>query len=38
MHDDMLTVGLGQIAPVWMDRAATLAKVSDTVSDAAARG
>ncbi|MEL7449589.1 MAG: carbon-nitrogen hydrolase family protein [Pseudomonadota bacterium] len=32
-----LRVGLGQISPVWFNREATLAKVCDTVSDAAAQ-
>ncbi|MFK7885520.1 MAG: carbon-nitrogen hydrolase family protein [Gammaproteobacteria bacterium] len=35
---DQLRVGLGQIAPVFLDREATLAKVCDTISDAAAKG
>src|SRR4051812_1965563 len=34
---DQLTVGLAQIAPVWLDRAATLAKVVDWITEAAAR-
>ncbi len=38
MSKDSLTVGLAQIAPVWFDREATLGKVADTISDAAARG
>lgn len=35
---DTLTVGLAQIAPVWLDRAATLAKVVDWIGQAAAAG
>jgi nitrilase len=35
---DTLTIGLAQIAPVWLDRAATLAKVSSYVEQAAAKG
>ena len=35
---DKLTVGLAQIAPVWLDREATLAKVVDWVGQAAAAG
>jgi nitrilase len=34
-HDDTLTVGLAQIAPVWLDRDATLAKVTDWIGRAA---
>ena len=33
--DSVLTIGLAQIAPVWMDRAATLAKVESYVDHAA---
>ncbi len=33
---DKLTVGLAQIAPVWLDREATLAKVEDWIGRAAA--
>ena len=33
-----LTLGLAQIAPVWLDRAATLAKAGSYVEQAAARG
>ena len=33
--DEQLTVGLAQIAPVWLNREATLAKVADYVSQAA---
>jgi nitrilase len=36
--DDVLTVGVAQIAPVWLDRTATLEKMASFVSDAAARG
>lgn len=35
---DTLTVGLAQIAPVWLDRDATLAKVVDWIGRAAAQG
>lgn len=35
---DLLTVGLAQIAPVWLDREATLAKVVQQVQAAAAAG
>ena len=35
---DLLTVAVAQIAPVWLDRDATLAKVVDWVGQAAARG
>ena len=35
---ETLTVGLAQIAPVWLDRPATTAKILDTVREAAARG
>jgi len=35
---DKLTVGLAQIAPVWLDREATLAKVVDWIGRAAAAG
>jgi len=35
---DKLTVGLAQIAPVWLDREATLAKVVDWIGQAAAAG
>ena len=38
MAKDTLTVGLGQIAPVWFHRQATLAKVQQTVSEAGDRG
>lgn len=35
---DGVTVGLAQIAPVWLDRVATLEKVASFVGDAAAAG
>jgi nitrilase len=35
---DKLTVGLAQIAPIWLDRNATLAKVIDWIDRAAAAG
>jgi len=35
---NVLTVGLAQIAPVWLDRAATLAKVNSYVKQAALQG
>ena len=35
---DKLTVGLAQIAPVWLDRDATLTKVVDWIGQASARG
>jgi nitrilase len=35
---NLLNVGVAQIAPVWLDRAATLAKVNSYVEQAAARG
>ena len=34
----MITIGLAQIAPVWFDREKTLAKVCDSVTEAAAAG
>jgi len=34
---DQLNVAVAQIAPVWLNREATLAKVSDAISDAAAQ-
>ena len=37
-NKDLLTVGLAQVAPVWLDRDATVAKVADWVGRAAARG
>ncbi len=36
--DDTLTIGLAQIAPVWLDREATLAKVLQAVTEAADQG
>ncbi|MCO6451379.1 MAG: carbon-nitrogen hydrolase family protein [Caldilineales bacterium] len=36
--DETLTIGLAQIAPVWLDRAATLAKVLQRMAEAAAQG
>ena len=38
MENSTLTVGLAQIAPVWFDREKTLAKVCDSVADAATAG
>jgi len=35
---DSLTIGLAQIAPVWLDRAETLSKILDKVSEAAKAG
>lgn len=35
---DSLTIGLAQIAPVWLDRAATLSKILGKVSEAAEAG
>lgn len=35
---DALCIGIAQIAPVWLDREATLAKVADSVSTAAKEG
>lgn len=35
---DTLTIALAQIAPVWFDREKTLAKVCDSISDAAGNG
>lgn len=37
MKSETLTVGLAQIAPVWLDRDRTVAKVADWVRQAAAR-
>lgn len=34
---ETLTVGLAQIAPIWLDRDRTVAKVADWVGQAAAR-
>ena len=38
MDHNLLTVGLAQIAPVWLDRERTLAKVNTYVEDAAKQG
>ncbi len=38
INPDQLTVGLAQIAPVWLDRSATLGKVAATVERAASSG
>lgn len=35
---EVLRAGFAQISPVWLDRAATLAKVKDSISDAAQQG
>ena len=35
---DLLTIGLAQIAPVWLDRSATLEKVCQSIEQAAAQG
>lgn len=35
--EDRLTVGVAQIAPVWLDRVATLAKVDQAIEKAAAQ-
>ncbi|MBK6724015.1 MAG: hypothetical protein IPG58_12375 [Acidobacteria bacterium] len=35
---DTLKIALGQIAPVWFDRTRTLAKVSDSIVEAASSG
>ena len=37
-EDSQLTVGLAQIAPVWLNRDATLAKVGDWARKAADEG
>jgi nitrilase len=36
-NDETLTIGLAQIAPVWLDRTRTLDKVVDVIDQAAAR-
>jgi len=36
--EDSLLVGLAQIAPIWLDRSATLSKVADIIDLAAAQG
>ncbi len=38
MENSLLTIGLAQIAPVWFDREKTLAKVCESVAEAAAAG
>jgi len=38
MSDNSLTVGIAQIAPVWLDRRATLDKVIGWIGEAAAQG
>jgi nitrilase len=38
MSNKLLTVGLAQIAPVWLDRQATLAKVTDWIDKAGKAG
>ena len=38
MNDGILTVGLAQIAPVWLDRDKTIDKVTAWIADAASRG
>jgi nitrilase len=38
MAVDSLTVGLAQIAPIWLDREATAAKVNSYVEEAARQG
>jgi nitrilase len=38
MTDEKLTVGLAQIAPIWLDRKATTAKISEWVVKAASDG
>ncbi len=37
-NKDLLTVGLAQITPVWLDREATLAKIADYINQAADQG
>lgn len=37
-HDDQLTVAIAQMAPVWLDRQATLARVIAWIGEAAASG
>jgi len=36
--EDLLTVGLAQIAPIWLDRGATLSKIMSYVEKAAGEG
>ena len=38
MNNDTLQVGLAQIAPVWLDRDATLGKVAEWIAKAADEG
>ena len=38
MNDKKLSVGLAQIAPVWLDRQATLAKITDWIGRAGKEG
>jgi nitrilase len=38
MNDDTLTVGIAQIAPVWLDREQTLAKIIASTEQAASQG
>lgn len=38
IESSLITVGLAQMAPVWLDRAATLAKVVGFIEQAAAKG
>ncbi len=38
MNSDSLTIALAQIVPVWFDRGKTLAKVADSIADAASSG
>ena len=37
-NSDLLTVGLAQITPVWLDRIATIDKVCDVIADAGQQG
>lgn len=37
-HSDQLVVGIAQIAPIWLDRAATIRKAKSYVNKAAAQG
>lgn len=36
--EDLLVVGIAQLAPVWLDRTATLSKVEAAIEQAAADG
>ena len=38
MAENLLTVALAQIAPVWLDKGATLSKISQTIQEAAQKG